>query len=287
MREQVVALLHREANQLLHGTYSEKTGKALLSAVAQTTRVVGFMTADVGRDALAQRYYIQALDLALRASNRPQAAKVLATMSRMTVQIGENTPDDHDMVRNGRRAVALARAGLTIAESTATPGLTAELNALVARGLALLGDANAARRGALSAQRLYESARPGGEPPWQDHYTERVLTADLGLCLRGIGETKQALALSTTALQSCEPWQVRGRSLVLTNLALIHLLGRDLEQAATYGRRAVHTTADISSTTTQQRLSTLQRKVRPLRAGSSHLRDLDERITDFRTRSKT
>ncbi|HKR48617.1 MAG TPA: hypothetical protein VJT72_03375 [Pseudonocardiaceae bacterium] len=35
VREQVVVLLNREANQLLHGSYSEKPGKALLSGVAQ------------------------------------------------------------------------------------------------------------------------------------------------------------------------------------------------------------------------------------------------------------
>ncbi len=57
VREQVVVLLNREANQLLHGSYSEKIGKALLSGVAQATRLAGFMAADVGRDALAQRYY--------------------------------------------------------------------------------------------------------------------------------------------------------------------------------------------------------------------------------------
>ncbi len=109
VREQVVALLHREANQLLHGTYSEKTSKALLSAVAHGTRIAGFMAADVGRDSLAQRYYIQALDLTMRAGNRPHAANVLATMSRMTVQIGENTPAEHNTARHGRQAVALAR----------------------------------------------------------------------------------------------------------------------------------------------------------------------------------
>ncbi|MGH3688201.1 MAG: hypothetical protein ACRDRE_16210 [Pseudonocardiaceae bacterium] len=41
LREQAVSLLHREANQLLHGTYSDKTGKALLTVVARATRLVG------------------------------------------------------------------------------------------------------------------------------------------------------------------------------------------------------------------------------------------------------
>ncbi len=285
VREQVVVLLHREANTLLHGSYSEKIGKALLSGVAQATRLAGFMAADVGRDALAQRYYIQALDLAMRAGDRLYAAEVLATMSRMTVRIGENKPAEQDTVRYGRQAVALARAGLTITQGTASPALAARLHALEARGLALLGEANAARRAVLAAQRTYESVRSGEEPPWLDFYTEHALIADIGLCLSTIGETKQAITLSTTALQGFEAWRVVGQSLVQTHIAITHLSGRDLEQAAAYGRDALRTATDVSSTMITQRLGTLHRHIQPLRAGSPHLRELDERLTTFFTRN--
>jgi hypothetical protein len=284
VREQVVVLLHREATTLLHGSYSEKIGKALLSGVAQATRLAGFMAADTGRDALAQRYYIQALDLAMRAGDRLYAAEVLATMSRMTVRIGENTPAEQDTVRYGRQAVALARAGLTVTKGTATSALIARLHALEARGLALLGEANAARRAVLTAQRSYESVRPGEEVPWLDFYTEHAFIADIGLCLSNIGETKQAITLSTTALQG-EPWRVRGQSLVQTHIALAHLCGRDLEQAAAYGRDALRSATDVSSTMITQRLGTLHRHIQPLRASSPHLRELDERLTTFFTRN--
>ena len=71
LRERVVSLLHREANQLLHGTYSDKTGKALLTAVAQATKLAAYTAADVGRAALAQRYDIQGLDLAMATASTP------------------------------------------------------------------------------------------------------------------------------------------------------------------------------------------------------------------------
>ncbi|MGH3830392.1 MAG: hypothetical protein ACRDRS_08045 [Pseudonocardiaceae bacterium] len=286
VREQVVVLLHREANQLLHGSYSEKTGKALLSGVAQATRLAGFMAADTGRDALAQRYHIQALDLAMRAGDRLYAAFVLATMSRMTVRIGGDTPVDHDTPRYGRQAVALARAGLTIAQGAATPALAAELHALEARGLALLGEASAARRAVLAAERLYESAHLGDGPLRQGRfYCESALTSDLAVCLRGIGDTQQATTLGNTALQACPPWAVRGRCIDQSDLALTHLRGRDLEQAAAYGRDALRTATDVNSTVITQRLGTLHRHIQPLRAGSPHLRELDERLTTFFTRN--
>jgi len=233
VREQVVVLLHREANQLLHGSYSEKIGKALLSGVAQATRLAGYLAADGGRDALAQRYYIQALDLAMRAGDRLYAAEVLATMSGITVRVGENAPAEHDTARHGRQAVALARAGLTVTQGVATPALAAELHVLEARGLALLGEASAARRAVLAAERLYESVRLGDGPPWQGRfYSENSLMADVGLCLSNIGEVKQALTLSTTALQGTEAWRVRSQAIIQTYIATHHLSARDLEQAA-------------------------------------------------------
>ncbi len=51
------------------------------------------------------------------------------------------------------------------------------------------------------------------------------------------------------------------------------------------GRDALRTAAQVSSNRTLDRLRTLQRQARLLRAGSPHLRELDDRITDFLTRS--
>ncbi len=221
----------------------------------------------------------------MRAGDRLYAAFVLATMSRMTVRIGENTPAEHDMVRHGRHAVALARAGLTITQGAA-PALAAELHALEARGLALLGETSAARRVVLAAERLYESVRLSDEPPWQGlFYSESALTSDLAVCLRGIGETQQAITLGNAALQACAPWKVRGRCIDQLDLALTHLRDRNLEQAAAYGRDALRSATDVSSTMIAQRLRTLHRQIQPLRSGSPHLRELDERLTTFFTRS--
>ncbi|MGH4019529.1 MAG: hypothetical protein ACRDT0_09890 [Pseudonocardiaceae bacterium] len=281
LREQVVSLLHRDANQLLHGSYSDKTGKALLTAVAQATNLAGYTAEDVGRHSLAQRYYIQGLDLAMRAGNRLYAANMLGNMSRMTLVIGQNALTDHNTLRHGRQAVALARAGLVVTQDKATPGLAAVLHVLEGHGLALLGDASAARRAVLEAERHYERSRTSDEPPWAGFYTQAALAADLGRCLSAIGEPAQAVKLSTAALHDYEPWRVRSRCLAQTDLAITHLLGRDLEQAASRGRDALRTATEVSSTRTLDRLRTLQRQVQPLRSASPYMVDLDERITSF------
>lgn len=283
VREQVVALLHREANGLLHGTYSEKTGRALLTAVAKTTRLTGYTAADLGRHALAQRYYIQGLDLTMRAGNRAYAAEMLSEMSRMTLLIGQNTLTDHDRLRHGRQAAALARVGLTIAQGTAAPVLVAELHAMDGRALALLGDTRGARQAVLTAQRLFDSLSPDDEAPV--FYSQAAIASELGRCLHDIGEPEQAITMSTTALHDYETWLVRNRCWVQADLASAHLLRHDLEQAAALGRDALSTAAEVSSPRLLDRLRTLQRQVHPLRSASPHLTDLDTRITDFITRT--
>lgn len=178
--------------------------------------------------------------------------------------------------------MALARAGLTIADGQATPGLAAKLHAMEARGFALLGDAREVRHAVLAAQRCYESAIPEDAA---GVYTARCFGDDLGTGLRGIGDTEQAIKFSTMALDSCEPWVVRGRCVVQTGLALTHLHGRDLEQAASFGRDALRTATDLSSAITLERLRTLHRQVAPLRTSSPQMLDLDERLTGFLTRT--
>ncbi len=285
VRELTVQLVHREANQLLHASYSDKTGKALLTAVAQATKLAGFTAADVGRHALAQRYLVQALDLAMAAGARCYAAAVLSEMSSMTAQIGQSAFVEHDRFQHGRQAVALARAGLAVTQGTATPALVAKLHTREAMGFALLGDAREAHRAILAAQRSYDSVIPENEPSWLDLFTPAAFAAHLSRCLRNLGETKEAIKLSITAMHGYEPWRVRTRCFVQIDLAGAHLLGNDREQAAAVGRDALRSAAEVRSTRTLDRLRTLQRQIVPLRVGSPHLRELDERITALLNRT--
>ncbi len=286
VREQIVQLLHREASTVMHGSYSEKTGKALLGAVAQASWLAGSMAADVGRHSLAQRYYIQTLNLAMSAGDRLYAANVLSHMSRLTVQIGHGAITEHDRLHHARQAIALARAGHSVTDGEATPVLSSLLHAVQARGHALLGEANATRTAVLEAERCYERASTDDEPTWLAFYTEAELAADLGRCLRDVGEPEQGTRLISQAMDTYEPWRVRSRCFVQTDLATAHLVGRDYEHAAALGRDAVRTAAQVRSTRTLDRLRTLQRQVQPLRASSRHLGELDERITDLLTRNR-
>jgi len=275
IREQAIQLLHHEAITLLRGSYSNTTGRALLTAVAQATRLAGSMAADVGRFALAQRYYIQALNLATNAGNRLFAATMLSDMSRLTIQNATGK-------RCARQAVALARAGTTVAGKP-TPTLAAQLSAVEARGHALCHDTSASRTAVAAAERHHELVRTDGEPPWLSFYTAAELAADLGRALRDSGELAPATQLLTRTLDSYEPWRVRSRCFVQTDLATTYLVEGDHEHAAALTRDALSTAGEVSSGRTISRIRALQQQIRPIH--SVGLAKLDEEITDFLRRA--
>ncbi len=233
------------------------------------------MAADVGRHALAQRYYSQALDLAMHAGDRQFAAHILGSMSRLTIQNATGR-------RCARQAVALARAGKAVAGKP-TPASAAELSAIEARAHALCQDTGAARTAVLQAEQHYQRVRPDGEPAWLSWYTEAELGADLGRALRDSGEPAHATRLLTRTLDNYEPWRVRSHCFVQTDLAAAYLIDGEHEHAAVLARDALTTASQVSSSRTISRIRALQQQIQPLR--SAGLSELDEEITAFLRRA--
>lgn len=269
--EQAVQLLRDEGTSLLQGSYSDSTGRALLTAVAQATRLAASTAADVNRNELAQRYYIEALNLAMRAGNQLFAAHILGGMSRLTIQNATRQ-------RCARRAVMLAQAGKIMA-GKAPATLAAQLNALEARGHALCRNTSAARSAVLEAERHYEQFRSGSEPAWLSFYTEAELHADLGRALRDINEPAHSTRLLTHTLAGYEPWRVRSRCFVQTDLATAYLIEGDHEHAVAITRDALNTARKVSSGRAVGRIWELQQQIRQLR--SVKLTKLDEEIAEF------
>jgi hypothetical protein len=286
VRDQVVHLVHRQGNAVLHGAYDEATGRALLESTAQAAWLTGSMAADVGRHALAQRYYIQALNLATSAGSRAYAANVLSHMSRLTLQMGQGNAAVDERMLHARQSVALARAGLGVGGRELTPALVALLNAVQARGHAVLGDVAAARECRRQAEGQYQRHRTGQEPAWLGFYTQSELDADLGRCLRDLGDGEPAVRLLNRALENYEPWRARSRCFVHTDLAAAHLVDGNHDRAALSARQAIRAAGALRSIRTIDRLRILRRSVRPVRERSAVLRSLDDELTDFLSRSR-
>lgn len=116
---------------------------------------------------------------------------------------------------------------------------------------------------------------------WLSFYSRAELNADLGRCHRDIGDLKPATALIDQALDEYEPWRVRSRTFVLTDLAAAQVAAGELERAVAVGKQAIDTAGQVSSARTAERLRTLRHMVRPLRASSPYMIELDDRMTEF------
>ena len=135
--------------------------------------------------------------------------------------------------------------------------------------------------GTTSVKRMLE----GSQPRWP---VPRLVATVLSRRLRRqVSVTECGFADRTPAEQDPHDGlhSSRPRCFAQTDLATAHLLGRDLEQAAAFGRDALRTASEVNSIRTLDRLRTLQRQVRPLHSATPHLADLDDRITDFLTRT--
>nr|WP_052478165.1 helix-turn-helix transcriptional regulator [Kibdelosporangium sp. MJ126-NF4]CEL16572.1 regulatory protein [Kibdelosporangium sp. MJ126-NF4]CTQ89078.1 regulatory protein [Kibdelosporangium sp. MJ126-NF4] len=276
MRERAVQYLHHEATRLLGGSYSDATGRALLTAVAQCARMAASMAADTGLHTLAQRYYIQALNLAIEAGNRLFAATMLSDMARQVIQNATRQQD-------ARQAASLARSGMTMA-GKATPTLAAQLHAVEARAHALSRDSSAVRLAVADAETRYDRYRPDEEPQWLGFYTEAELAADLGRALRDIGESDRATRLLSRTLDGYEPWRVRSRCFVQTDLAAAYLVHDEHDRAVAVTRDALATASEVNSRRAVNRIEGLQRRMGSL--DSAVLARLDEEIAEFLRRAR-
>jgi len=277
-REYVVQFVHQHADRALRGTYTEEVGRSLHSALSQATWLAADRSVDTGRHALAQRYYTQALNLALHAEDHAYAANVLSEMSRATIDIANAAVSEAVTVRNGQHAAALARSALDVAGTT-TPALTSYLHAIEARAFAVLGNRRSTEEAVNNAQRAFERAG-GEEPEWFGFYGEADLMADVGQCLRDIGRPRQGLALLERSVEALPAGRVTAKAKTKVHIAAAYLELREYEQAATTAEQAVAEIGSLSSQRSRDRVQALRHRVR--RHGSDRrLSEMDDRLTEF------
>jgi hypothetical protein len=285
IREQVVRFLNGEASRALNGSYSEDTGRALFSAVAEAGKEAALVSGDAGRSALSQRYFIQAFNLAMHADNRFLAAGYLANMGRLALRIGLGCTVPDEAQRNGQYAVTLIRTARSIVADP-TPRLSTMLHAIEARGLAMLGDAAGTSAAADEARRALDRADPELEPPmpaWWGDYTEPLLFTEIGQGLRDAGRVNQATALFEQSIRDMPPWRVDDRAMAEADLAMTYLANSDLDATLATADTAITSAESLDSQQVLDRLSVLQRRLaphlkhRPVAATNDRLTQLQRR----------
>jgi transcriptional regulator with XRE-family HTH domain len=267
VRRTAVAYLDGEVSPLLkEGRFNASVGRSLLRAAAELARLVGWMTHDVGRQGLAQRYLVQALHLAEAAGDRALVAETLAAMSQQATYMDEP-----------RAGIDLARGARTLAEREGLSVLVAETLVMEAHGLARAGEGAACASALSAAEGALDRADRSDDPHWIGYFDEAYLSAKFGHCFRELGDQEHAIASAKRSLQMDEGY-ARGRVFNLTLLAHSHAQAGDVDAACTVGQEAATAATGLQSHRVAHHLRNFRQALAPA-AGSSQIAELDAALT--------
>ncbi|HET9872235.1 MAG TPA: helix-turn-helix transcriptional regulator [Propionibacteriaceae bacterium] len=266
VRRTALAFLEGEVSPLLStGAFPETTGRDLFKCTAELARLVGWMTHDVGRHGLAQRYLIHALGLAEAANDSALMSEMLAAMSQQATYMGE-----------ALEAVDLARGARSLAARAGVSALVAEASVMEAHGHARAGNSKACAAALTAAEVALDQADRSADPHWIGYFDEAYLSAKFGHCFRELGDHANAIRFAERSLKM-DTRYVRGRVFNLTLLAHSHSQAGNLDQACAVGRDAGNAGAELRSHRAVKHLRDFRQTLTPLN-GSMQLVALDDAL---------
>jgi transcriptional regulator with XRE-family HTH domain len=246
VRESIIRFLDGDVAPLIHGRYDADTGRALLSAVAETTQLAAWASYDAGLHGLAQRYLVQALRFSAGAGDRPLGAEILAAMSHQAAY-----------KRASVEAVDLARAAGRAAAETGVPAIQAESAVLEAQGHAVGGDELACAMALDRAEKLFDKADRAGDPQWISYFDEAYLAAKFGHCFAALERGDIARRFASRSLEMDGMRYVRGRQFNLALLALTYVQTGEPEEASRAGLQALEAAEQLESARARDYLTQL------------------------------
>jgi transcriptional regulator with XRE-family HTH domain len=265
IRDSLVRFLNADVTELINGRYDAATGRQLLSAVAETTRLAGWASYDAGMHGLAQRYLIQALRLAAGAGDRALGAEILAAMSHQAA-----------FLRASGDAVDLAKAAGRTAAEAGIAAIQAESAVLEAQGHAVGGNEKACASALTTAEAIFDKADRTSEPQWIGYFDESYLAAKFGHCFTALGRGDIAQRFATRSLDMDGQQYARGRQFNLVLLAVAHAQNGEPEEAARIGFDAVEAAERLYSSRARDYLNDLADRLSK-HVGLPAVRDFTER----------
>ncbi|MBL7499853.1 transcriptional regulator [Frankia sp. CNm7] len=234
IRSQVVTFLHDRVRV----TMSDDPDADLCSALAELTQFGGWLAQDGDRQALAQRYYIQALSLAEHADDAQLAGRVLAAMSDQAARLGFH-----------RQSLSMACAAVDRAARKAAPPVEAMLHDKRAWAHAYARDEPGCVTALTAMERAIERGAAGDEPAWAAHYNAGDVAECVGHCYLLLGRPEVATEHLIEARSLQDPTRARTRGFAEADLAISYLRRRspDVDAALEASQRAVDHARPVNS----------------------------------------
>jgi tetratricopeptide (TPR) repeat protein len=225
--------LHRQVDPMLHASYTDVVGRALMNAAAGLAGQLAYMAYDAGEHGAAQRHYTTALRLSKAGNDRLYGAHVLANLATQAIYLG-----------HGAEAVRLARAAIDGA-GRAPATVRARLYTTEACALAITGDRDSCTKA----------------PSWAGYFSPAHFAGTAARCYRDLGLFSQALRHGPAALDLAADSTRTG---VLHNalIATVHADRGDLHAACDFGDHALRESPSVQSGRVRQRLTELAVQLR-------------------------
>ncbi|MGO1050379.1 helix-turn-helix domain-containing protein [Crossiella sp. CA198] len=213
-----------------NGSYTEVTGRRLLTAAGELSQLAGWVASDAGRYGEAQRYYLSGVSAADAADNHCLAAQLFSSLS-------------YQLSNTGKAADGLLLARTAVKGSNgATPLVRALLLERVAWASARTRDRDATRRALDAVDDAYERRSPDiNEPEWVYWLNRAEIDVMAGRCMIELGDPGAAEPLLTAAVATYPDAHSREVALYLSWLAESHARTGALDAAkATLNRAKVY-----------------------------------------------
>lgn len=238
VREAVLAQLRFSAS-LLEATYPEDLSNPLHSAVGYLAHTCGFMAFDAYAHDDARRAFRFALACAEEAEDWQLRAKILSSMARQAIWVGQ--PD---------KGLTLAEHALVRADRlTATE--RAMLHTARARALAKMGRAQDTMVAIDTADNQFAHSRPANDPPWMGYYDAAQHAGDTGHALFDLAIHGHSSAEASTRLAFAVAGHTatfaRSRAISQIKLASLTMATGDPHEAAAIGSAALEAAGTIRS----------------------------------------
>jgi transcriptional regulator with XRE-family HTH domain len=229
-------------------SYSDETGRRLLTVVGELAQLAGWVASDAGQYVEAERVYLSGVTAAMAAGDHVLAGQLLSSLSYQIANVGD--PAD---------AALLARSAVTGAR-TATPTVRALLLERVAWASARARDRDGARRALDGVDDSYSDRSPGiEEPEWVYWLDRKEIDVMAGRCLIELGDPMSAEPLLANAIAGYAPEHAREVALYRTWLAESYARAGMLDAAQSTISRARTAANKVNSARLERRVLEVER----------------------------
>ncbi|MGI5369715.1 twin-arginine translocation signal domain-containing protein [Streptomyces iakyrus] len=235
---------------LRDATYTDPTGRALLSVLAEQAQQAGWAAFDSGRHRDAADLYEASHRAAVDARDTELAGNALAFLAYQAL--------------NGDRQAGIQIATRSVNEAGpgAAPGVRALLYERLGWAHAVAGnDVETERALETALNALTEVASDNRQPDWVawvDHTELQIMT---GRCWTELRRPLRAVPVLEAALAQYDDAHARDKSLYLSWLADSYLTAGEVEQAALVTNRALDLASGVASVRPRQRLASLLQRL--------------------------